>query len=45
LHSQYRISVSVEGNPKAFNVPAQLVEQTRPNIDMRRRFDAAADTI
>jgi hypothetical protein len=45
LHSQYQVSVFVEGKPKAFNVPAQLVEQTRRKIDMRRRFDAAADTI
>lgn len=45
LHSQFQISVLVEGKPKTFNIPARLVEQVRRKIDMRRRFDAAAATI
>ncbi len=45
LHAQYQISVLVEGKPKAFNVPAPLVEQVRKQIQMRDRFDAAAATI
>ena len=45
LHAQYQISVLVEGKPKAFNVPATLVEQVRKQIQMRDRFDAAAATI
>jgi gluconate kinase len=45
LHSQFQVSVLVEGKPKTFNVPAQLVEQVRQKVQMRRRFDAAAATI
>jgi hypothetical protein len=45
LHSQFQISVLVEGKPKVFNIPAKLVEQVRRQVEMRRRFDAAAATI
>jgi len=45
LHSQFQISVLVEGKPKTFNIPAKLVEQVRRKVEMRRRFDAAAATI
>ena len=45
LHAQYRISVLVEGKPKAFNVPATLVEHVRRQVEMRDRFEAAAATI
>jgi hypothetical protein len=37
--------VLVDGTPKAFNIPAELVEKVRQKIEMRRRFDAAAATI
>ena len=45
LHSQFQISVLIDGKPKALNIPAQLVEVVREKIEMRRRFDAAAATI
>ena len=45
LHSQYQISVLVDGQPKAFNIPAALVEKVREKIEMRRRFDSAAASI
>lgn len=45
LHSQFQISVLVEGKPKTFNIPARLVEPVRRKIEMRHRFDAAAATI
>src|SRR5207248_11470856 len=45
LHSQYQISVLIDGKPKALNIPAELVDLVRRKIDMRRRFDAAAATI
>src|ERR1035437_6665206 len=45
LHVQYQISVLVDGKPKAFNVPARLVDQVRKQVEMRDRFDAAAATI
>ena len=45
LHSQYQISVLVDGKPKAFNVPAELAEKIREKIEMRHRLDAAVGTI
>lgn len=45
LHSQFQISVLVEGKPKVFNIPAKLVEQVRRQVEMRHRFDAAAATV
>src|SRR5438046_8411400 len=45
LHSQYQISVLIDGKPKALNIPAEWVEKVREKIEMRRRFDAAAATI
>src|SRR5260370_41870001 len=45
LHSQYQISVLIDGKPKALNVPAEFVEKGRQKIEIRRRFDAAAATI
>ena len=45
LHSQFQISVLVNGKPKAFNIPAGLAAQVREKMEMRRRFDAAAAAI
>ena len=45
LHSQFQISVLVDGQPKVFNVPAKLADQVRQQVAMRHRFDAAAATI
>src|SRR5260370_42226883 len=45
LHSQFQISVLVDGKPKALNIPAELAVKVREKIEMRRRFDSAAATI
>jgi hypothetical protein len=45
LHSQYQISILIDGKPKALNIPAELVEKVREKIEMRRRFEAAAAAI
>ena len=45
LHSQFQVSVLVEGNAKTFNIPAKLVSKVRQQVEMRHRFDAAAATI
>jgi hypothetical protein len=45
LHSQFQISVLVDGKPKALNIPAELAEEVREKIEMRQRFDSAAATI
>ena len=37
--------VRVDGKPKALNIPAELAEEVRKQIEMRRRFDSAAATI
>ena len=45
LHSQVQISVLIDGKPKTFSIPAKLVSRVRQQVQMRRRFDAAAATI
>ena len=45
LHSQFQISVLIDGKPKALNIPADLAEKVRQKIAMRQRFDAAAAAI
>ena len=45
LHTQYQISVLIEGKPKALNVPARLAEAVREKIELRHRFETAAATI
>src|ERR1700685_2726070 len=45
LHTQYQISVLVDGQVKTFNVPAALIEQVRQKIELRQRFEAAAAAI
>jgi hypothetical protein len=45
LHPQFQISLLVGGKPKTFNIPAKLVPKVRQQVEMRRRFDAAAATI
>lgn len=45
LHSQYQISVLMDGKPKALNIPSEVADEVRRKIEMRRRFDAAAATI
>src|SRR5260370_42494046 len=45
LHSQYQISVLIDGKPKALNIPAQLAEMAREKIKMRRRVAAAVPSV
>src|ERR1017187_1019120 len=45
LHSQFQISVLVDGKPKALNIPAELADKVREKIELRRRFESAAATI
>src|SRR5467141_693065 len=45
LHSQFQISVLIDGKPQALNIPAELAQKVREKIEMRRRFDSAAATI
>src|SRR5467141_2420486 len=45
LHTQYQISVLVDGQPKVFHIPAPLVEQVREKIALRESFETAAAAI
>jgi hypothetical protein len=45
LHSQFQISVLIDGKPKAIHIPAELADKVRERIEMRRHFDAATATI
>jgi hypothetical protein len=45
LHTQYQISVLVDGKPKTFHVPKGMVDQVREKIGLRQRFEAAAAAI
>lgn len=45
LHSQFQLSVLMDGKPKTFHVPAELAQQVRGKVEMRRRFEQAAATI
>ena len=45
LHPQFQLSVLIEGQPKTFHVPAELAQQVRGKVEMRRRFEQAAATI
>jgi hypothetical protein len=45
LHSQFQISVLIDGKPKAINIPAEVADQVREKVEMRRRFEAASATI
>src|SRR6266478_4837084 len=42
LHSQYQISVLIDGKPKALNIAAELVEKVRQHSEMPPRVAAAA---
>lgn len=45
LHTQYQISVLIDGQPKTFHVPKDMAEQVREKIALRQRFEAAAAAI
>ena len=45
LHSQFQISVLIDGKPRAIHIPAELADKVRERIELRRRFDAATATI
>lgn len=45
LHTQYRISVLIDGQPKTFHVPKDMVDQVREKIRLRQRFEEAVAAI
>jgi hypothetical protein len=45
LHPQFQLSVLIDGQPKTFNVPARLADLVRQQVELRKRFEAAAAAI
>src|ERR1700724_2164013 len=45
LHSQFQISVLVDGKPKALNIPAELAEEARVKVETGRRVESAPATL
>src|SRR5882757_3961707 len=45
LHTQYQISVLIDGKPKTFHIPKALVDEVREKIQLRQRFETAAAAI
>ena len=45
LHSQYQISVMLDGKPKTINIPAELADKVREKTEMRRRFEEVAASV
>src|ERR1700740_88636 len=45
LHTQYKISVLIDGQPKTFHVPKSMVDQVREMIRLRQRFEESAAAI
>lgn len=45
LHPQFVLSVLLEGKPRAFHVPAELADEVRSKVELRKRFDEAAAQI
>lgn len=45
LHPQFVLSVLVEGKPQAFHVPAELADEVRSQVALRKRFEEAAARI
>jgi hypothetical protein len=45
LHSQFQLSVLIDGKPKSFHVPAHLAVRARAQVELRKRFELAAARI
>ena len=45
LHSQFLLSVLVDGKPRTFHVPTERAEEVRAKVAQRKRFEEAAAQI
>lgn len=45
LHRQFLLSVLVEGKPKVFHIPAELADEVRSKVELRKSFEQAAAQI
>lgn len=45
LHFQALLSVLLQGKPRTFHIPAELVEEVRSKVEHHKRFRKVADAI
>ena len=45
MHRQFLLSVLLEGKPRTFHIPAELVEEVRSRVQLHKRFQQAATSI
>lgn len=45
LHRQFLLSVLLEGQPKVFHIPAELADEVRSKVELRKSFEQAAAQI
>ena len=45
LHSEFLLSVLIEGKPKTFHVPVELAGDVRSKVELRKHFEQAAAQI
>ncbi len=45
MHVQFLLSVLVQGKPRTFHIPAELVEEVRSKVELHKRFQQAETAI
>ena len=45
LHTSFQLSVLIQGKPKSFHVPVELVPEVRSKVELRKHFEEAAAQI
>ena len=45
LHVERQLSVLLDGKHQSFHIPAELAEEVRSKVELRKRFQKAADKI
>lgn len=45
LHSQFQVSLLLDGKPRTFNISAQVAEEVRRQVEMDKRFRRTEDAI
>jgi len=45
LHPQFLLSVFSKGDTKTYHIPAEMAEEVRRKVELRKRFEALAEEI
>lgn len=45
MHAQTLLSVFVQGKPRTFHIPVDLVEEVRSKVELHKRFQQAEEAI